>query len=94
MAAPKPTVVDRHRRAIRPPELHHLVEHWGAVADRLREDGLQLAGSLVAQALPTAVTASGVVTLEADTPAVADGVEARRDEILAATRSSFRVSIA
>ena len=72
-----------------PPELHHLVERWGDVADRLRADGLQMAASLVAQALPAAVTASGAITLEADTPAVADGVEAMRDAILSAARSIF-----
>ncbi|MHB1222831.1 MAG: DNA polymerase III subunit gamma/tau [Gemmatimonadaceae bacterium] len=71
------------------PELNHLVERWGEVVVQLRAAGRVMLAALIADILPTAVTASGAVTMEAEDGTTAEALEKERDELLAAARAIF-----
>ncbi len=71
------------------PELNHVVERWGEVADRLRAGGRGVLAALLLETLPAVVTASGTLTLDADDDTTAEGLKNGREEVLAAVRALF-----
>lgn len=76
-------------RSVAAPEINHLVERWGEVADRLRAAGRGVLAALLMETLPVTVTANGSVTLEADDGTTAEGLENGREEVLSAVRGLF-----
>ena len=76
------------------PDLHHVVGEWDAVTTALKAQGREMLAALLARVQPTAVTASGLLTLECDdpgdVPVVTDGLaqvtEALRQVLPAITR--------
>ncbi len=71
------------------PELNHVVERWGEVADQLRAAGRGVLAALLLETLPAVVTASGTLTLDADDDTTAEGLKNGREEVLAAVRALF-----
>ena len=71
-------------RAAAAPDLNRLVQRWGEVADRLRADGRVMLATLLGDNLPVAVSSAGVVTIEAETEAAQEGLEAQKEALLAA----------
>ena len=71
-------------RAAVAPDLNRLVERWGEVADRLRADGRVMLATLLGDNLPVAVSSAGVVTIEAESEAAHEGLEAQKEALLAA----------
>lgn len=76
------------------PELHRIIDDWDAVIGVLKVQGRGMLAALLARVQPTAVTASGLLTLECDDPGdypvVTDGLtqvtDALRDVMPAITR--------
>ena len=60
------------------PDLHRVVGEWDAVTTALKAQGREMLAALLARVQPTAVTASGLLTLECDdpgdVPVVTDGL--------------------
>ncbi len=50
------------------PELHRIVDEWDAVMGALKAQGRGMLAALLSRVQPTAVTASGLLTLECDDP--------------------------
>jgi hypothetical protein len=67
-------------------DLNRLVERWDDIVGRVRDGGSMMLATLLADTLPIAVAGGGAVTLEAEQEASAEGLEARRDDLLAALR--------
>ncbi|HEY0971553.1 MAG TPA: hypothetical protein VGE02_11355, partial [Gemmatimonadales bacterium] len=68
-------------------DINRLVERWDEIIGRVRDEGSVMLATLLADTMPLAVTAAGAVTLEAESEASADGLEAKRDDVLAALRT-------
>ena len=76
------------------PELHRIVNEWDTVIAAMKAQGRGMLAALLSRVQPTAVTASGLLTLECDDagdyPVVTDGLpqvtEALRDEMPSITR--------
>ncbi|HEU4629490.1 MAG TPA: DNA polymerase III subunit gamma/tau [Gemmatimonadaceae bacterium] len=83
---PPPTATSARAAA---PDLNRLVERWGEVVARVREQGRVMLATLLGDTLPVAVSASGVVTIEAEDEAAATGLETGRDDLLAALGAIF-----
>jgi hypothetical protein len=47
-------------------DLNHIVEHWDDIVEQVRAAGRGMLASALADALPTAVSRSGVITLQLD----------------------------
>ena len=74
-----------------PPELTTLTERWDEVVERVRQNGRATLAAALGHALPTAITARGVVTVELDQPndIYARAFEAGRDDAATALRELF-----
>ncbi len=70
-------------------DLNRLVEHWEAIVDTMVREGRSLLGAALGHATPTAVAASGVVTLTVDAVAQAELITQQETAILAALRRRF-----
>ncbi len=70
-------------------DINRLVEHWDAIVDGLIRDGRSLLGAALGHATPTAVTASGVVTLTVDATAQAELITEQESAIVGAIRKRF-----
>ena len=72
-------------------DLNRLAERWDDVVERLRADGRGFVASALEDALPTAVSASGVVTIQLDGAhqGQVEVVERAADDVLAALRREF-----
>lgn len=81
-AAPAP-------RALLPLELNRVVEHWDAIVDSVVRDGRAVLGAALGHATPTAVTASGTVTLTVDAAAEAELIEQGSQALLSAMKRRF-----
>ncbi len=91
-ASDAPEVADRPapRRDLLPLEINRLAEHWDAVVDSVNaEHRALLLSSTLAHATPTAVTASGTVTLTVESDAHADILTGGEAIILGALRRRF-----
>ncbi len=77
------------KSALLPLEINRVVEHWDAVVDGIVRDGRALLGAALGHATPTAVTASGAVTLTVDADAQAELITQQEAAILAALRKRF-----
>jgi DNA polymerase-3 subunit gamma/tau len=81
-AAPAP-------RALLPLELNRVVEHWDEIVDSVVRDGRAVLGAALGHATPTAVTASGTVTLTVDASAEAELIEQGSQALLSAMKRRF-----
>ena len=70
-------------------DINRLVEHWDAIVDSVVRDGRAVLAAALGHATPTAVTASGVVTLTVDASAEAELIAQGETAILAALRKRF-----
>jgi DNA polymerase III subunit gamma/tau len=77
------------KTAAMPLEINRLVEHWEGIVDSIIRDGRALLGAALSHATPTAVTASGVVTLTVDDAAQAELITQQESAILAGVRRRF-----
>ena len=78
------------RRDLLPLEINRLAEHWDAVVDSVNaEHRALLLSSTLAHATPTAVTASGTVTLTVESDAHADIITGGEAIILGALKRRF-----
>jgi DNA polymerase-3 subunit gamma/tau len=89
--APAPVVADAAppKSALLALDINRLVEHWDAIVDGLIRDGRSLLGAALGHATPTAVTASGVVTITVDAQAQAELITEQETAILGAIRKRF-----
>lgn len=89
--APSVAVADAPpaKPASMPLEINRLVEHWEGIVDGVVRDGRALLAAALGHATPTAVTASGVVTLTVDDAAQAELIVQQESAILAAVRRRF-----
>jgi DNA polymerase III subunit gamma/tau len=76
-------------RALLPLELNRVVEHWDAIVDSVVRDGRAVLGAALGHATPTAVTASGTVTLTVDAAAEAELIEQGSQALLSAMKRRF-----
>jgi DNA polymerase-3 subunit gamma/tau len=81
-AAPAP-------RTLLPLELNRVVEHWDEIVDSVVRDGRAVLGAALGHATPTAVTASGTVTLTVDASAEAELIEQGSQALLSAMKRRF-----
>ncbi|MBX3175070.1 MAG: DNA polymerase III subunit gamma/tau [Gemmatimonadaceae bacterium] len=90
-AAPAPSIADAAPAKGGPValEINKLVEHWEGIVDAIVADGRALLGAALGHATPTAVTASGTVTLTVDASAQAELIGEQESAILAALRKRF-----
>jgi DNA polymerase-3 subunit gamma/tau len=90
-AATAPAVADAvaPKGALLPLEINRVVEHWEAVVDGIVRDGRALLGAALGHATPTAVAASGTVTLTVDAEAQAELIVQQEAAIVAALRKRF-----
>ena len=91
-SAPRPEVADRPapRRDLLTLDINRLAEHWDAVVDSVNaENRALLLSSTLAHATPTAVTASGTVTLTVESDAHAEIIQGGDALIIAALRRRF-----
>ena len=80
------------------PDLHRIVDEWDAIIAVLKVQGRSMLSALLARVQPTAVTASGLLTIECDDPGdfpvVDDGLaqitDALRDAMPAITRVQIK----
>jgi len=88
---PEPALADEPPppRPRQPLDLNRLAEHWDDVVEAVRAAGRGVIASALAEAAPTAVTASGLVTISVTGEALADAIRGGNDAILAALRSVF-----
>jgi DNA polymerase III subunit gamma/tau len=70
-------------------DLNRVAEHWDDIAEHVRAAGRGMVASALNEATPTAVTASGVVTIAVTSDALADALQSGSEVILAALRSLF-----
>ena len=85
---------DAEARPAPVPDLHHIIDDWDAVLSALKSQGRGMLAALLGRVQPTAVTATGLLTLECDDagdyPVVTDGLaqvsDALRDVIPWITR--------
>lgn len=91
--APIPVVVDRAEATTGPRiplDLNRLVEHWESITDAVHgEHGALMLSSTLAHATPSAVTASGTVTLTVTSEAHAELISGGAATVLAAIRRRF-----
>ncbi|MFM9012884.1 MAG: DNA polymerase III subunit gamma/tau, partial [Gemmatimonadota bacterium] len=91
--APIPVVVDRAEATTGPRiplDLNRLVEHWESITDAVHgEHGALMLSSTLAHATPSAVTASGTVTLTVTAEAHAELISGGAATVLAAIRQRF-----
>jgi DNA polymerase-3 subunit gamma/tau len=89
--APAPPLADEPVRAAppAPAELPRLVERWDDVVADLRAAGRGVVAALLERALPHAVTAQGVVTVEAADPADARGLDGALEVVRQALQARF-----
>jgi DNA polymerase III subunit gamma/tau len=76
-------------RALLPLDLNRVVEHWDAIVDSVVRDGRAVLGAALGHATPTAVTASGTVTLTVDAAAEAELIEQGSQALLSAMKRRF-----
>lgn len=92
-AVSPPVVADRAAPATGPRiplDLNRLVEHWEAITDAVHgEHGALMLSSTLAHATPSAVTASGTVTLTVTSEAHAELIAGGAATVLAAIRRRF-----
>src|SRR5688500_5961782 len=72
-----------------PLDLNRVVEDWDDVVARVRGAGRNVIASILERAVPVAVTAKGVVTLQVDDEAAEQGIESSKADVLAAVRARF-----
>jgi DNA polymerase-3 subunit gamma/tau len=74
-----------------PLDINRLTGRWDEIASQLRADGKRMLASALEHALPSAVTASGDITIELDATHeyLAPAVESGRADIIAALRQRF-----
>ena len=95
---PKFTPVPKSAPAATVPDLHRIVDEWDAIIAVLKVQGRSMLSALLARVQPTAVTASGLLTIECDDPGdfpvVDDGLaqitDALRDAMPAITRVQIK----
>jgi DNA polymerase-3 subunit gamma/tau len=91
--APIPVVADRAEATTGPRiplDLNRLVEHWESITDAVHgEHGALMLSSTLAHATPSAVTASGTVTLTVTSEAHAELISGGAATVLAAIRGRF-----
>ncbi|MBM3899124.1 MAG: DNA polymerase III subunit gamma/tau [Gemmatimonadetes bacterium] len=91
--APIPVVADRAEATTGPRiplDLNRLVEHWESITDAVHgEHGALMLSSTLAHATPSAVTASGTVTLTVTAEAHAELISGGAATVLAAIRRRF-----
>jgi DNA polymerase-3 subunit gamma/tau len=77
--------------ALEPLDLNRLAERWDDVVERLRSGGRGFVATALGDALPTAVSASGVVTIQLDGAheGQVEVVERAAEDVLAALRRDF-----
>ena len=66
-----PVAATRDRAPVTPsvvPELHRIVDEWDAVMGALKAQGRGMLAALLSRVQPTAVTATGLLTIECDDP--------------------------
>jgi DNA polymerase-3 subunit gamma/tau len=92
-SASTPVVADRAEPATGlriPLDLNRLVEHWESITDAVHgEHGALMLSSTLAHATPSAVTASGTVTLTVTSEAHAELISGGAATVLAAIRRRF-----
>ena len=72
-----------------PLDLNRLAERWDDIVEAVRTAGRGVTASALAEATPTAVTASGVVTVSVASEALGAALQGGSEPILAALRSVF-----
>ena len=79
------------------PDLHRIVDEWDVVGGVLKGQGRSMLAAILARVQPTAVTASGLLTIECDDPAdyavVADGLPQITESLRAALPFVTRVQV-
>jgi DNA polymerase-3 subunit gamma/tau len=75
-----------------PLELNRVVEHWDAIVAGVERDGRAVLAAALRHATPTAVTASGGVTLTVDAAAQGDLIEQGESAILAILKRRFKAA--
>ncbi len=70
-------------------DINRLAEWWDDIVDAVSTDGRQLLSSTLAHATPTAVTASGVVTITVASEAHAEHIASGQADVLTALRRRF-----
>ena len=73
-----------------PLELNRVVEHWDAIVAGVERDGRAVLAAALRHATPTAVTASGGVTLTVDAVSQGDLIEQGESAILAILKRRFK----
>ncbi len=73
-----------------PLELNRVVEHWDAIVAGVERDGRAVLAAALRHATPTAVTASGGVTLTVDAAAQGDLIEQGESAILTILKRRFK----
>jgi DNA polymerase-3 subunit gamma/tau len=71
------------------PDVNRLAERWDDVAAELRRAGQALLASQLANALPVAVSAAGVVTVQPEDDMTETAIDRKKDDVLAALRAVF-----
>jgi hypothetical protein len=77
------------RPALQPLDINRLAEWWDDVVDGVKTDGRALLSSTLAHATPTAVTASGTVTLTVASESHAEIIAGGEASVLASLRRRF-----
>ena len=79
------------------PDLHRIVDEWDAIIVVLKAQGRSMLSALLARVQPTAVTASGLLTIECDDPGdfpvVDDGLAQITDALREALPAITRVQV-
>lgn len=85
-SVPEPAAADAG-----PLELNRLVERWDDIVAHARRSGRTMLATAMEQAIPSAVSARGEVTLQLDEPNeyIEQALASGKDELLAAVRATF-----
>jgi DNA polymerase-3 subunit gamma/tau len=91
VSEPAPSLADRApRQAPRQQiDLNRLAERWDDVVEAVRTAGRGMIASALAEATPSAVTASGIVTIGVASDALSEAIGNGSEAILAALRTVF-----
>ena len=86
LADERPPSLDTRSRSL---DLNRLAEHWDEVVEAVRIGGRGIVASALAEGAPTAVSASGVVTIGVTSDALGVAIQNGSDAVVAALRSVF-----
>jgi hypothetical protein len=89
--APAPLLADAPRREAAPEalDLNRLAERWDDIVAMLRAEGRGLVAQLLEEATPAAVTATGVVTLDAESDLTVQGLGEAEPTVIEALGRHF-----